>query len=84
MSKYIKNSLLDYYKMVLEKVSFDNILLRKEYYKALKGLSFQEAHELYKWAHEKGFINQMNPYSNSNNLLINMKYHENSTDIATL
>lgn len=51
----MKVSFLDYYKLILEKVSFDPQLLGKEYRKALKLLSKQEARQLRQWLDAKGF-----------------------------
>ena len=45
----MKNSFLEYYKLVLDKVSFDSNLFRKEYHKAVKGLSEVEKNELQHW-----------------------------------
>lgn len=42
-------SFLDYYKIILEKVSFDPLLLRKEYQKAKCNLCGEEIRELNKW-----------------------------------
>jgi hypothetical protein len=42
-------SYLDYSKLILEKVSFDNALLKKEYYKALSLLSHNEQEKLRIW-----------------------------------
>nr|WKN35882.1 hypothetical protein K4G66_26305 [Tunicatimonas sp. TK19036] len=44
---------LQYCKNILEKVSFDKELLRKEYEKALKLLSGEEADALGLWYNEK-------------------------------
>jgi hypothetical protein len=45
---------LDYYKQVLEKVSFDPQLFHKEYLKASKSLGFSEQEELDNWLQAKG------------------------------
>lgn len=45
----MRTSFLDYYKVVLSKVSFDQSLLNKEYCKALQMLSEPEAKELSDW-----------------------------------
>ncbi len=44
---------LQYCKKILEKVSFNNVLLRKEYVKALKMLSGEEAGSLDVWYQKK-------------------------------
>ncbi len=44
-----ENVYLEYYKMIIEKVSFDSALQRKEYQKAIKVLSLVESEELDKW-----------------------------------
>lgn len=45
----MKTTFLDYYKMVLEKVSFDRQLFMKEYRKALGRLSENEVANLNTW-----------------------------------
>jgi len=42
-------SFLEYYKLILQKVSFDPSLLRKEYRKAMQQLRPDEADQLKKW-----------------------------------
>ncbi|WP_035463721.1 hypothetical protein [Algoriphagus vanfongensis] len=53
-----KTSYLDYYKTILEKVSFDKNLLMKEYHKALQVLQEYEKKELNNWLNSQGFIQQ--------------------------
>lgn len=48
----MKTSFLDYYKMILQKVSFDPKLFKKEYKKAIKTLKTSEARLLEKWIRE--------------------------------
>lgn len=50
----MKNSFLDYYKVILDKVSFDNDLLVKEYRKAMRLLREDEIGELHRWLDQKG------------------------------
>lgn len=50
----MKKSLLDYYKEILEKVSFDTQLLRKEYQKAKRILNQSEIELFERWIEEKG------------------------------
>lgn len=50
----MKNSFLEYYKYILEKVSFDKGLLKKEYLKAVKFLRKDDAVKLQQWAKSKG------------------------------
>ncbi len=45
----MKMSFLNYYKVVLEKVSFDHRLFAKEYEKALRSLNPDEIKELQNW-----------------------------------
>lgn len=45
--------MLDYVKVILEKVSFESSLFEKELKKSLKLLSFREIRELKKWCYEK-------------------------------
>lgn len=42
-------SFLEYYKLILQKVSFDPLLLRKEYRKAIQQLRPDEVDQLEKW-----------------------------------
>ena len=44
--------MLDYVKVILEKVSFESSLFEKELKKSLKLLSFREVRELKKWCYE--------------------------------
>ena len=50
---------LDYYKTILNKVSFDPYLFHKEYHKAMRDLNAQEMSDLIKWIHSKGFHNTL-------------------------
>lgn len=45
----MKTSFLDYYKLILQKVSFDKRLLVKEYQKAIKALQPDELEEFDRW-----------------------------------
>ena len=65
----MKNSFLNYYKMILDKVSFDNDLLAKEYAKALNTLKAEEAVTLRHWVKSKGF----QPVMTTNNVSGKMK-----------
>ena len=49
----LNKSYLEYYKCILEKVSFDDELFRKEYRKALNILNDKEAEEFKKWASQQ-------------------------------
>ena len=51
----MRTSFLDYYKMVLDKVSFEEELFRKEYQKAMKGLVDYERDELDQWVRDRGY-----------------------------
>ena len=51
----MKKSFLDYYKLVLDKVSFDQQLFRKELSKALKTIDHHEVDDLLQWLNEKGY-----------------------------
>lgn len=44
-----KNSMLDYAKLILSKMSFDKTLFIKEFWKAFRSLSGDERKELVKW-----------------------------------
>jgi acyl carrier protein len=50
--------MLDYYKTVLEKVSFDIKLLRKEYFKTIKRLNKEDIAELIDWLNTNHLINK--------------------------
>ncbi len=52
----MNTSFLDYYKMILEKVSFDKALFIKEYGKALRGLQPSEIDKLNAWVKGKGLV----------------------------
>jgi hypothetical protein len=45
----MKTSMLEYFKIILDKVSFDRKLFRKEYRKSISRLSKDEAIELKQW-----------------------------------
>ena len=51
----METTFLEYYKTVLEKVSFDHHLFTKEYYKALSKLRSNEVNALNVWLTSKGF-----------------------------
>jgi len=53
------NSFLSYYKTILEKVSFDNRLVEKEYWKAKQLLQGHEAQELDNWLSNTGLIHKI-------------------------
>jgi len=46
---FMRNSFLDYYKMILEKVSFDPDLFEKEFRKAIRSVEKHEADQLAEW-----------------------------------
>ncbi len=49
----MKMSMLEYCKVILEKVHFDQKLFHKEYGKSLRWLSHEEGKHLHKWLTEK-------------------------------
>ncbi len=49
----MKISMLEYFKIVLNKVSFDRKLFRKEYRKSLSWLTKDEANELKNWLRQQ-------------------------------
>ena len=51
---FMNTSFLDYYKVILDKVSFDKELLAKEYKKAKRALNGSEASELEQWLRKTG------------------------------
>lgn len=52
-------SFLDYYKTILEKVSFDSYLLTKEYRKALNTIHPSEIKEFEQWMKSKKLDNKL-------------------------
>ena len=52
--KNMKESFLEYTKYILDKVSFDKDLLKKEYSKSLKFLQLEEIIQLNNWIQGKG------------------------------
>lgn len=52
----MNTSYLDYYKLLLKKVSFDNNLFRKELGKANQVLTVEEKSELRKWVLENNLL----------------------------
>jgi hypothetical protein len=52
-AKTFKITLFDYYKIILEKVSFYPPLFKKELRKALRNLNIYEARQLITWCRER-------------------------------
>lgn len=50
----MKNSFFDYYKTILERVSFDKNLFNKEYEKALRTIDKDEINEFHQWLKSSG------------------------------
>ena len=50
----MRNGYLEYYQLILQKVSFDQRLFMKEYNKALKFLKQHEAESLHQWISSRG------------------------------
>jgi hypothetical protein len=50
----MKSSFLEYYKLVLDRISFDKNLFRKEYHKAIKQLRQVEKEQLHLWLQAQG------------------------------
>jgi len=57
----MNTSFLDYYKMILEKVSFDKALFIKEYRKALQQLQPSETDKLKAWVKGRGLADAQLP-----------------------
>lgn len=57
----MKKSFLDYYKLILEKVSFDPYLFHKEYKKALNTINKDESVHLKRWLREQGLYSELLP-----------------------
>lgn len=55
----MKLSFLEYYKIILSKVSFDKQLMRREYHKAKVTLQPEELLELKRWLVCSGLIKSM-------------------------
>lgn len=55
----MKISYLNFYKYLLERVSFDNHLLSKEYRKAIRDLNENEKRELWEWLNEVGLASRL-------------------------
>lgn len=53
---HMKTSMLEYFKMILGKVSFDRKLFRKEYRKSLCLLTKDEAAQLKSWLRQQGLF----------------------------
>ncbi|MDR7131589.1 hypothetical protein J2X69_003953 [Algoriphagus sp. 4150] len=70
-----KSSFLNYYKSILEKVSFDQKLLEKEYRKAKQLLENSEARELDYWLQRKGLARKLNPVSYDQNKQMIRDFH---------
>ena len=49
----MKTSMLEYFKIILDKVSFDKKLFRKEYRKSLSSLTKDEANQLKDWLRQQ-------------------------------
>lgn len=49
----MKTSMLEYFKIILDKVSFDRKLFRKEYRKSLSSLTNDEANQLKNWLRQQ-------------------------------
>jgi len=52
--------MLEYAKLILDKVSFSRVLVNKEYKKSLAWLAEHEAAELKNWVRAKGYIQNVN------------------------
>ncbi len=57
----MKTSMLDYCKLILQRVSFDRRLWRKEYRKSLKRLPASESGQLRQWAKAQLYKNIVQP-----------------------
>lgn len=57
----METSFLEYYKLILAKVSFDNALFNKEYNKALKQLKAHETEKFHQWLESTGYIHNLQP-----------------------
>ena len=55
----METKFLEYYKTILNKVSFDNELMKKEYSKALKSMSPFEQQQFLQWVEQEGLIERI-------------------------
>ena len=62
----MKMSFLDYYKLILEKVSFDPQLFKKEFKKAISSIEQHERDQLLEWMKNRGLQADMIQMNNSN------------------
>jgi hypothetical protein len=84
----MQTTFLDYYKMILHKVSFDRHLFLKEYGKALTLLSPPEVKELNRWLETESMLASMvrDSYStqaSSSASMINGHYRMTQSDRAS-
>jgi hypothetical protein len=68
-------SFLDYYKIILDKVSFDPVLFQKEYQKAKRNLRTDEIRDLNWWLQSRGF--QINVGECRNTAIMSGNYRQN-------
>lgn len=54
----MNTSFLDYYKLILDRVSFNRDLFNKEYRKAMKVLNHEERHKLKEWIAQNIYLNK--------------------------
>ena len=68
--------MIEYYKTLLEKVSFDRNLFRKEYNKAISNLNKKEVDDLKKWLQDKKLIkmDEKEIYNKLIHILVEMGY----------
>lgn len=52
----MRTNFLEYYKLILDKVSFDKQLFQKEYSKALTRLPARDKRDLTSWVRSKGLL----------------------------
>jgi len=57
----MRKSFLDYYKEILEKVSFDQQLFRKELSKALRTIEKEDIQKLWDWIIDRGLQSDLIP-----------------------
>ena len=78
-----KNSFLDYYKTILEKVSFDRRLFSKEYSKAKRMLGVSDTRELDSWLKSKGLIQQLEAVSDKQNGAWRLSRQHEANSVST-
>ena len=76
------SSFLKYYQLILEKVSFDEDLLTKEYKKALKAISQPDQLQLHQWMTKKGLMDKVAEREPADISMASWSFIKHETNIA--